>query len=178
MFCESRGTAAAQAGMRQWAVAGGSGRSIMLKHLAIAATVALLACGVSFSAQAADHEVKMLNKGSNGETHVFEPAFLKIAPNDTVTFTPVDKGHDSQSIDGAIPDGAQPWKGGISKKITVRFSKPGLYGYECMPHYALGMVGLIQVGDDTSNLQAIKDKRMPPRAEKRMDDLLKQVQAK
>jgi pseudoazurin len=151
----------------------------MLKHFAIAAaTVALMACSVPLTAQAADHEVKMLNKGSNGDTHVFEPAFLKIAPNDTVTFTPVSKGHDSQSIDGAIPDGAQPWKGGMSKKITVQFTKPGLYGYECMPHYALGMVGLIQVGDDTSNLQAIKDKRMPPRARTRMDGLLAQAQAK
>ncbi len=150
----------------------------MFKHLAIAATVAFLACGVSLTAQAADHEVKMLNKGSDGQTHVFEPAFLKIAPNDTVTFTPVSKGHDSQSIDGMIPDGAQPWKGKISQKITVQFTKPGLYGYECMPHYALGMVGLIQVGDDTSNLQAIKDKRLPPRAETRMQGLLKQVQAK
>lgn len=150
----------------------------MFKRLAIVASVALLACGASLTAQAADHEVNMLNKGADGETHVFEPAFLKIAPNDTVTFTPVDKGHDSQSINGMIPDGAQPWKGGISKKITVRFSKPGLYGYECLPHYALGMVGLIQVGDDASNLQAIKDKRLPPRAEKRMQGLLAQVKAK
>jgi pseudoazurin len=150
----------------------------MFKHLAIAATVALLACGASLTAQAADHEVKMLNKGSDGQTHTFEPAFLKVAPNDTVTFVPVDKGHDAQSIKGLIPDGAEPWKGKMSQKITVELTKPGLYGYECLPHYALGMVGLIQVGDDTSNLKAIKDARMPPRAKKRMDGLLAQVQAK
>ncbi len=36
---------------------------------------------------AADFEVKMLNKGAEGAM-VFEPAGLKVAPGDTVTFTP------------------------------------------------------------------------------------------
>ena len=38
------------------------------------------------SAHAAEHEVKMLDIGSDKEPMVFEPAVLKIAPGDTVTF--------------------------------------------------------------------------------------------
>jgi len=106
---------------------------------------------------------------------VFDPAFLKIAPNDTVTFVPTDKGHSSDSIQGMIPDGAQPWKGEINQQITVKFSTPGVYGYRCLPHFGLGMVGLIEVGDNPSNLDAAKKVKLPPKAESTMQGLFKEV---
>ena len=39
---------------------------------------------------AADHEVQMLNKGEKGAM-VFQPALIRVAPGDTVTFFPTDK---------------------------------------------------------------------------------------
>ena len=42
-------------------------------------TASILAASLAFAgaAIAADHQVQMLNKGSDGELMVFEPAFLK-----------------------------------------------------------------------------------------------------
>lgn len=147
----------------------------MFKNLAVAAATATFIVGTSFAALAADHEVKMLNKSPDGKAMQFDPAFLKIAPGDTVTFVSTDKGHNSQSIDGMIPDDAEPWKGKISKGITVTLTKEGVYGYKCLPHYALGMVGLIQVGDDPVNLDAAKKAKLVGAAKKKMDELLDQV---
>jgi pseudoazurin len=147
----------------------------MLRNLIAAAAAAILVCGTSFTVLAADYQVKMLNKGPDGRMMTFDPAFLKIAPGDTVTFLPASKGHDSVSIKGMIPDGAQPWAGKISQEIAVQFTEPGIYGYECVPHFGLGMVGLIQVGDSPANLDAAQKTKLPPAAQKRMQALLAQV---
>jgi pseudoazurin len=147
----------------------------MSKHLVAAALATLLVGGMSMGALAADHQVKMLNKGPNGQIMQFDPAFLQVAPGDTVTFVPVDKGHSSDSIDGLIPDGATPWQGQISQGITVKLTVPGVYGYKCLPHFGLGMVGLIEVGTNPSNLAAAKAVTLPPMAEKRMQELFAQV---
>jgi pseudoazurin len=127
---------------------------------------------IAGSAVAADYEVQMLNRGPDRQTMHFEPAFLKIEPGDTVTFLPIDRGHNSESLLGMIPDGASTWKGEINEAITVTFDVPGLYGYKCQPHLGMGMVGLIQVGDSASNLQRVLDVRLPPRAQGRMFELL------
>ncbi|RYE10513.1 MAG: pseudoazurin [Hyphomicrobiales bacterium] len=95
---------------------------------------------------AADHQVLMLNKDTDGRPMQFEPAFLKVEPGDTVTFIAQDKGHNTEAIAGKLPDGAVTWKGKINEEITVTFDVAGFYAYKCLPHYSLGMVGLIQVG--------------------------------
>jgi pseudoazurin len=147
----------------------------MSKHFVAAALAALLVGGMSIGALAADHQVKMLNKGPNGQIMQFDPAFLQVAPGDTVTFVPVDKGHSSDSIEGMIPPGATPWQGKISQGITVTLTVPGVYGYKCLPHFSLGMVGLIEVGTNPSNLEAAKAVSLPPMAEKRMQELFAEV---
>src|SRR4028118_971081 len=97
-------------------------------------------------AYAKEHQVKMLNKGSDGSLMVFEPAFIKIAPGDTVKFLATTKGHNAESIAGMAPAGGNAFKGKINEEIVFKPSKPGLYGYKCLPHVGMGMVGLIQVG--------------------------------
>ena len=104
---------------------------------------------------AANFEVKMLNQGNTG-VMVFEPAFLKVNVGDTVTFKSIDAAHNSASIQGMIPANASPWFGELSKDITVTFDVPGIYGYQCTPHSMMAMVGIIQVGDDLSNLDKVK----------------------
>lgn len=126
-------------------------------------------------ALAAEFEVKMLNKGADNQTMVFEPAFLKIQPGDTVRFVPTDKGHDAQTIPGMLPEGAEPFKGKLSQEITVIFAKPGVYGYRCAPHFGMGMVGLIAVGDSAANLAAAREMRLPPLAAKRMAVMFEQA---
>jgi pseudoazurin len=123
-------------------------------------------------AHAAEFEVKMLNKGPGNQMMTFDPPFLKIQSGDTGKFVAADKGHDAESIPGMLPDGATPFKGKISQDISVTFDKPGLYGYRCVPHFGMGMVGLIEVGGSTANLDAAKQAKMPPLATKRMTALL------
>jgi pseudoazurin len=122
-------------------------------------------------AVAADFEVKMLNKGADGQAMVFEPAFLKVQPGDTVRFIPTDKGHDAQSIDGMLPAGAEPFKGKMSQEVAVTFQTPGVYGFRCSPHFGMGMVGLVEVGDSSANLDAARQIKLPPLATKRMSGL-------
>ena len=124
-------------------------------------------------AMAADHVVKMLNKGAAG-TMVFEPALLKIAPGDSVTFLSVDKIHNAESIPGMLPPGTTPFKGQMSQSLKVKFSTPGVYGYKCLPHYGMGMVGVVIVGSAV-NLDAARTVSQPGRAKQAMAALLSQV---
>ncbi len=123
-------------------------------------------------------EVKMLNKApDNAKAHmVFSPNFLKVEKGDTVVFKAVDKGHNSVSIKGMVPEGFAGWKGKVSKDVEVTFDKEGLYGYKCVPHTAMGMVGLIQVGEDSSNLEAAKAAIVPGKAKKVFADLFAKVE--
>ena len=135
-----------------------------------------LALGLPLRAGAqATHEVQMLNRSADGQMMVFEPAFLKIEPGDTVTFVPTDKGHNSESILGMLPEGAEAWKGKINQEISVTLTVEGLYGYKCLPHYPLGMVGLIQVGDELPNLDDAQEVKHPGQAAARMTLLFENV---
>ena len=104
----------------------------------------------SFELLSEVHTVKMLNQGSTG-VMVFEPAVLKINIGDTVTFVATDAAHNSASIPGMLPPNATAWNGQLSRDISVTFDIPGVYGYQCTPHAMMAMVGIIQVGDDSSN---------------------------
>jgi pseudoazurin len=140
----------------------------------VAAAGALVLAG---GGHAAEYEVKMLNKGADKQVMVFEPAFLHVQPGDTVHFIPTDKSHDAQSITGMIPASAEPFKGKPSEEIAVTFSVPGLYGFRCTPHFAMGMVGLIEVGDGSGGIEAASTVKLPPMADKRMKILLAKVAA-
>ncbi len=133
----------------------------------------LLAVGVAvfaFSgpASAANFQILMLNKGTDGKTMGFSPSFLQVEPGDTVTFIPVDKGHNAETILGMIPAKAETWKGKLDEELTVTLTEPGLYGFKCQPHYNMGMVGLIEVGGDKSNLTELMNVRLPGKAQARM----------
>ena len=114
---------------------------------------AVVAIALASPAAAKDHQVRMLNKG-NGRPMVFSPEIVKIAPGDTVTFVATDKGHNAEIISGMIPAGAAPFKSKMNQDFTVKFSKPGVYGYKCLPHYGMGMVGAVVVGNAANAPQA------------------------
>lgn len=145
---------------------------MMLKRLA---AVAAAFAAVAGSALAADHEVHMLNKGKDGAM-IFEPAAVKIAAGDTVTFIPTDKGHNAETIKGMLPEGAAEFKGKMSEKITVTFDVAGAYGVKCAPHVGMGMVGLVVVGDAPANLDAYKDVKVPKKAQERFEAALTSIQ--
>ncbi|MET3897281.1 pseudoazurin [Devosia sp. UYZn731] len=129
----------------------------------------------SSSAMAADYQVQMLNKGSDDSRMVFEPALTKIVPGDTVTFVATDKGHNAETIPGMLPEGAEPFKGASGKDVTVTFTVPGAYGIKCLPHFGMGMVALVVVGDAPANLDAVKAVKVPPKAAERFEALYPQI---
>lgn len=123
----------------------------MRKGLVLAALLATVAFGGA--ATAAEVQVKMLNKGAEGAM-VFEPALVTIQPGDTVKFVASDKGHNAETIDGMLPDGAATFVGKINEELAITFDKPGVYGVKCKPHYAMGMVGMIVVGKPDNEAKA------------------------
>lgn len=144
-----------------------------LRKLALAALLTGGLGAAAGAASAAEHEVKMRNMGAAGMM-VFEPAISKIAPGDTVHFIAADKGHDVESIEGMLPEGATPMAGKLNQDLTVTFDKPGIYGYRCKPHYAMGMVGLIVVGAPT-NEDAAKAVQHPGKAKQNFVKLFEKL---
>lgn len=138
---------------------------------AVLKIIAGAAIGVSMLAApafAADFEVHMLNKGSDGAM-VFEPGFVKVAKGDTVTFIPTDKGHNVESIKDMIPEGATAFKSKMGETFKQTFDAPGAYAIKCAPHVGMGMVGLVVVGDAPGNLETVKAATLPKKARERLD---------
>lgn len=115
-------------------------------------------------------EVQMLNK-SGSERMVFEPAFLRVAAGDTVVFLPTDKGHNAESIKGMFPEGAEAFKGKMNKEVSVTLTQDGVYGVACKPHYSMGMVMTIAVGDVAAPDDFLAG-RVPPKAKARFEEQL------
>lgn len=132
------------------------------------AGAAFLTAALGGYAVAADHEIHMLNKGKDGAM-VFEPASIKIAKGDTVTFVPTDKSHNAESVKDMIPEGATPFKGKINESIKVTFDTSGAYAVKCTPHVGMGMIALVVVDDAPANLDAVRTGKLPKKARERLD---------
>jgi pseudoazurin len=141
-----------------------------MKTLLISAALSLAA----FAAQAETIEVKMLNKGADGAM-VFEPAYVKAEPGDVIRFLPTDRGHNVESIEGMLPEGVEEFKTKFNEEFDLTVEAEGVYGIKCTPHYGMGMVALIQVGDAV-NLDDAAAVDQRGKAGKRMADLFAQVQ--
>lgn len=143
----------------------------MLKLIVAGALIAAATTPVA----AKEIVVKMKNQGAAGAM-VFEPALIKAQPGDTVKFVPTDMSHNAETIPSMLPTGVTPSKGGMNKEFVLTVKTPGIYGIKCQPHYSMGMVALIQVGNGPStNLAAAKLVKLPPFAAKRMTPMLAQV---
>ena len=105
---------------------------------------------------AEDTTVEMLNK-LDKRTMVFSQEIVRINPGDTVYWKSTDPGHNVQFISkNGVPDGVEKFKSKVSKDTEFTFTIPGIYAYWCVPHKTLGMIGFVIVGEDLSNLEAIK----------------------
>jgi len=117
----------------------------------------LVSCGMavmlataSVSALAADHVV-------NAQLTSWDPMIVYVQSGDTVKWENM-AGHNSESIDGMIPEGAEKWASVLGEAASHTFKDPGAYIYKCAPHYSTGMVGVVVVGDGRpANIDAIKN---------------------
>lgn len=131
---------------------------------------ALLACLLPAAALAEVHEVRMLNRNDNGPMP-FEPDYLVIRPGDTVKFIATDPGHNAATIAGMIPEGGEKFIGKINEEIEVTLEAEGIWGIKCSPHFTMGMVMLIQVGDRPASKADLPDD-LPDAARRRLDEIL------
>lgn len=141
-----------------------------MKRLLISAAFALAAG----AAGAETIEVLMLNKGDAGAM-VFQPAFVQAEPGDVIHFVATDKGHNVESIEGMLPEGVEGFKTEFNEDFELTVDAEGVYGIKCTPHYGLGMVALIQVGEAV-NLDAATAVKQKGKSRARMAELLEQVQ--
>jgi len=134
-------------------------------------TSAAVIVALGGAAMAETFDVQMLNKGETGRM-VFEPASLRIAVGDTVKFIASDKGHNAESAAGMMPEGAAEFVGKINEEIEVTLTEPGFYGIKCKPHFAMGMVMVVAVGDETSAPDSFLEGRIPKKAKERFEEAL------
>ena len=141
----------------------------MMVTIALAATLAGLA---SAPAAAKEYVVAMKTQGTTGMM-VFEPAFTKVAPGDTVRFKAVDPTHNAETMANMLPAGVASSMGAMNKDFVLQTTAPGIYGIKCKPHFAMGMIAVVQVGNGpSSNLAAARMVKLPGLAAKRMAPLL------
>ena len=125
----------------------------------------------SSNSMAADETVEMLNKLGK-ESMVYSKKIVKIDVGDTVFWKATDKGHNVEFIKGGTPQGVKKFKSKYNKDTEYKFTIPGIYAYWCTPHKNMGMIGFVVVGDDKSNLEAIKKIRFMAKSKKIAPDLI------
>ena len=133
-------------------------------------TVAIMA-SLTVPAFAEDISIDMLNKRDDGAKMVYSEDVARIDVGDTITWLPKSKGHNVQFIAG--PEGWElPKKSKNNKEVAITFDTPGVYLYQCTPHATMGMIAMVIVGDDTSNLDAIADMKWRGKSKKKMKAML------
>lgn len=129
--------------------------------------VALLAV-LSTPSFAADMSIEMLNKDSSGNKMIYSQEIVNIDVGDTVTWLPTSKGHNVEMI--ASPNDMK-LKSKNSKEVKVTFDTPGIYYYWCTPHKGMGMIGLVVVGNDLSNIDDIANAKAMGKSKKKLKRL-------
>lgn len=119
--------------------------------------------------------IDMLNVRSDGQSMVYSEDVLKVEVGDTVVWKPKDKGHNVEFIIG--PDAIElPKKSRINQEFTYTFEKSGVYFYQCTPHKSMGMIAVIIVGDDLTNLDQVKSVRVFGKSKRKLEEILSLIQ--
>ena len=122
-------------------------------------------------ARSADQNIDMLNK-SGREINVYSKKIVNVEVGDTVFWKSVNPGHNVEFIKGGVPEGVEKFKTTYSKDTKYTFKIPGIYAYWCTPHKSMGMIGFVIVGNDKSNLEAIKKIKFYGKSKKIAQDLI------
>lgn len=118
---------------------------------------------------AADMSIEMLNKDSSGNKMVYSQEIAKIDVGDTVTWLPTSNGHNVEII--ASPNDMK-LKSKNGKEVKITFDTSGIYYYWCTPHKGMGMIGLVVVGNDLSNIDEIAKAKAMGKSKKKLKSLL------
>ena len=122
-------------------------------------------------------EIEMLNKDSQGRKMIYSQELVHVDTGDTVKWVPTSKGHNVEII--AAPDGFDiPKKSKNGKEVSIEFTVPGIYYYWCTPHKGMGMIGLVVVGEDISNIDDIASAKAMGKSKKKLKALLEELNEK
>jgi|TARA_B100000497_G_scaffold89362_1_gene99607 pseudoazurin len=139
-----------------------------MKNLLLSAAILITTSTVAFSD---NMTIEMLNKREDGARMVYSEDIARINVGDTITWVPKSKGHNVEFIAG--PNGWKaPRKSKNGKEVAITFDTPGVYLYQCTPHKSMGMIALVVVGDDISNLDDITGIKMRGKSKKKMKSIL------
>ena len=95
---------------------------------------------------------------------------------DTIKWLPKNEGHNVEFFAG--PDmNSLPLTSEIDEIHSIVFKVPGVYLYGCTPHADMGMLGLIVVGNDLHNLEAIKSIQLSRVAKSVLQRLIKKARS-
>ena len=140
----------------------------MIKKIFLIISIVLF----SFESLAETLEIEMLNKLGK-ETMVYSIKIARINTNDKIIWRSVDKGHNVEFL--GMPEGVKKFKSKINKDADYTFKIPGIYLYQCTPHKAMGMIGLVIVGDEKKNLDKIKKIKLKGKSKKVFKKLLDDI---
>ena len=129
----------------------------------------LIAALLSPPSFAAEIAIEMLNKDANGNKMVFSKEVVKVEVGDTVTWLPSSKGHNVEMI--SSPN-KMKFKSKNGKEAKITFDTPGIYYYWCTPHKGMGMIGLVVVGNDVSNMDDVARAKAMGKSKKKLRGLL------
>ena len=127
---------------------------------------------LSSTALAEDYSIDMLNKDANGNKMVFSEEVKYINVGDTISWQPASKGHYVEMV--ASPNNLK-FKSKVNKVAKIEFQTPGIYYYNCPPHSGMGMIGLVVVGNDLSNLEQISKAKARGKSKKKLAKLLAEL---
>jgi pseudoazurin len=143
----------------------------IIRKIVILSTIFFSIVFLTSTSFAADATVEMLNKQGK-ESMVFSQKIVKINVGEKVFWKATSKGHNVEFIKGGVPEGVKKFKSKYNKDVEFKFDVPGIYAYWCTPHKSMGMIGFVVVGDDKSNLDAIKVIRYSGKSKKLAPDLI------
>ena len=129
----------------------------------------LIAAFLSTPSLAAEVAIEMLNKDADGNKMVYSQELVKIEVGDTVTWLPSSKGHNVEMI--SSPN-KMKFKSKNGKEAKITFDTPGIYYYLFTPHKGMGMIGLVVVGNDISNINDVKKAKAYGKSKKKLKKLL------
>tara|TARA_B100000965_G_scaffold377912_1_gene372362 strand:+ start:686 stop:1135 length:450 start_codon:yes stop_codon:yes gene_type:complete len=129
---------------------------------------------LTFNSYAGDVTVEMLNKQGK-ESMVFSEKIVRVNVGDKVFWKATTKGHNVEFIKKGVPEGVGKFKSKFNKDTEYKFEIPGIYAYWCTPHKSMGMIGFVVVGEDKSNIDAIKAIKFSGKSKKIAPDLINKL---
>ena len=133
---------------------------------------AIIFLALNSNVQSAQLDIDMLNKRSDGEKMVYSQDVIYIKSNDTINWLPTSPGHNVEFI-------AYPYKADVpqkpskvGKEFSFTFTDPGIYLYQCSPHKSMGMIAIVVVDDDKSNLNQVASTKVVGKSKKKLEQLI------